>query len=103
MTLGELTADVLRGSVIVLPVVAVGLLAWWLHDRLAGIGKAFGWLGNAATADFGFEWVNNVVVGATRGMAGSLRKTQTGQLNWNVAAVIGGLVIILVLLVTRAL
>jgi NADH-quinone oxidoreductase subunit L len=53
----------------------------------------------AVASGLGFEWVNRQVSGLTRGAAALLQHTQTGQLNWNVAGILAGLVIILLILV----
>jgi len=102
LALGELVTDVLKGSIVVLPVVLAGLLAWGLHKPLAGLGRAFTWLMRAAAADFGFEWINSAVVNAVGSAAGALRRTQTGLLNWNVAGMVFGLLAILLVLLLRA-
>ncbi|NLX11697.1 MAG: NADH-quinone oxidoreductase subunit L [Chloroflexi bacterium] len=85
-----------------LGVVAVGLLLWAWRDPLAMISAGLWPLGEAATHDFGFEWLNARIVAGTRAAAGALRTTQTGWLNWNVAGIIGGLLIVLVFLALGA-
>jgi hypothetical protein len=50
----------------------------------------------------GFEWVNRQVTSLTKRMAGLFQLTQTGQLNWNVAGILGGLVLILLILLRGA-
>jgi NADH-quinone oxidoreductase subunit L len=61
-----------------------------------------GWLvnmlqapGRFAAADFGFEWLNRQVVAGIQRSAALLQKTQTGQLNWNVAGIALGLLALL--------
>jgi hypothetical protein len=83
---------------VALAVIALGLLAWWLRDQLVWL---TGWLrgpARAAAGDFGFEWLNRRVIGLTQGVATGLRVTQTGQLNWNVVGIVGGLAIVLAFL-----
>jgi hypothetical protein len=54
-----------------------------------------GWAENS----FGFEWINRRVAAVARGSAELLSYTQTGQLNWNIAGILVGLVILLIVLV----
>jgi NADH-quinone oxidoreductase subunit L len=85
-----------------LVVVALGLAAWWWRDKLTGLASALSGIGRAAAADFGFEWINRQVVGLTGQVASALRVTQTGQLNWNVVGIVGGLIMVLIVLVWGA-
>jgi hypothetical protein len=55
-----------------------------------------GGLGRAAADGFGFERINRWVVDTTLDAASSLRVLQTGQLNWNLVGILGGLLAILV-------
>jgi hypothetical protein len=50
----------------------------------------------------GFEWLNQRIVNLTRWAGSALQLTQTGQLNWNVAGILGGVVLILLILVGGA-
>jgi hypothetical protein len=50
----------------------------------------------------GFEWINQQIVTLTSRTASRLQRTQTGQLNWNVAGILAGLVLILIILVRGA-
>jgi len=81
-----------------LAVVATGLAAWWQRRLLAGLARLLGGLGTAARRSFGFEAVNRGIVRATEGVAEGLRVTQTGFLNWNVLAILVGLVVVLAIL-----
>jgi NADH-quinone oxidoreductase subunit L len=81
-----------------LAVVALGLAAWWWRDRLAPISSRLRWLAGAANGDLGLAWFNRVVVRGVSGIAQALTITQTGQFNWNMVGVLGGLIIILALL-----
>ncbi len=89
-------------TLLALGVVALGLLAWWFHSALAWIGDVLRPVGYAASKDFGFEWLNYRIVDATKYAANKLRITQTGELNWNVLGIVGGLVIVLVVLAVGA-
>jgi NADH-quinone oxidoreductase subunit L len=81
-----------------LAVVALGLAAWWWRDRLTSVASRLHFLSDAAAADFGFAWLNQIIIRAARGVAEGLAVTQTGQLNWNVLGIVGALVIVLALL-----
>jgi NADH-quinone oxidoreductase subunit L len=81
-----------------LAVVALGLLAWWRRQDLAGVARALGGVGTMASNSFGFEAINRGIVRATVASAESLRVTQTGVLNWNVCAILAGLVVLLAIL-----
>ena len=86
-------------TLLALVVVAAGLLAWYMRERLAGVADTFSFVARAASSDFGFEWVNRAIVSVTRRTADALRTTQTGELSWNMVGIAGGLVIILAVLV----
>ncbi len=100
LDLGELISEILSAPAtwLALAVIAIGLAAWWWHDRLAAVRDGLSFLARWAEADFGFEWINRQVVRLTRGTAEALTTTQTGVLNWNVAGIVGGLVAVLMIL-----
>jgi NADH-quinone oxidoreductase subunit L len=81
-----------------LAVVALGLGAWWGRQRLAAAASWLRPLSRAAAADFGFAGLNAAIVRGVRSLAERLSVTQTGQLNWNMLGIAGGLVIVLALL-----
>ncbi|MER3514802.1 MAG: hypothetical protein C4310_10815 [Chloroflexota bacterium] len=85
-----------------LAVVAVGLWAWRARRDLEWLTRPLRGLAQAAAAGFGFEAVNRATVGLTQGAAEALRRLQTGQLNWNVAGIVGGVVIVLAFLAIGA-
>lgn len=85
-------------TLVALVIIALGLAAWWWHDRLTGLANALKGIGKAAVASFGFEAINRGIVKGTQNAAESLRVTQTGALNWNIFAILLGLVIVLVVL-----
>ena len=84
-----------------LAIVALGLSAWWWRERLAAFTSRLRFLARAAAGDFGFAWLEGFIVRAAQGTAEKLSFTQTGQLNWNVLSVVGGLVIVLAFLIWR--
>lgn len=83
---------------VALAAVAVGLWAWRARRDLEWLIRPLRGLGQAASAGFGFETVNRAVVRLTQETAEALRRLQTGQLNWNVAGIVGGVVIVLAFL-----
>jgi NADH-quinone oxidoreductase subunit L len=99
-TTGALLAKiaVAPATYLALSVVALGLLAWWRRQSLSGLARALGFVGRAAADSFGFEAVNRGIVRATVASAEALRATQTGVLNWNVGAILAGLVVLLAIL-----
>ncbi len=99
LSTGEILGEVISvPTLIALAVIAIGLILWWQHARLAGLARRLQWLGKMAVDNFGFEWINRTVVRVTQGSAEALRVTQTGVLNWNVAGIVGGLIIVLIVL-----
>lgn len=87
---------------VALLVVMLGLAGWWWRGRLGWLAGRLQWLTRAAGADFGFEALNHNLVRLARQTATALRATQTGQLNWNVAGIAGGLIIVLTFLLWSA-
>jgi NADH-quinone oxidoreductase subunit L len=81
-----------------LAVVALGLLIGWQREKLAGLGSLLKIPAGWARDSFGFEWINRRVVSAVRSSSDGLSYTQTGQLNWNVAGILLGLVVIMLLM-----
>jgi NADH-quinone oxidoreductase subunit L len=84
---------------ITLGVIALAFGLWIGRKALARGAQAFK---PVVASGLGFEWVNQQVVNLTRGTAARLQRTQTGQLNWNIAGILSGLVLILIILVRGA-
>jgi NADH-quinone oxidoreductase subunit L len=82
-----------------LGVTALGFAAWWGRERLSGLTARLQWLERVTAQDFGFEWLNARIVSGTRRAAHALRATQTGELNWNMVGIVGGLVLVLAFVV----
>jgi NADH-quinone oxidoreductase subunit L len=85
-------------TLLALMVVAVGIAAWFLTrapEALANLPPAAERL---AGSEFGFEWLNGRIAQVTQRTAGALQLSQTGQLNWNVAAVVATLGLVLLAL-----
>jgi NADH-quinone oxidoreductase subunit L len=85
-----------------LGVVALGLLAWWQRARLSLVKEALADLGWLAEHSFGFEAANRAVVRTVQAWAEEIRGLQTGMLNWNVVAIVGGLVAVLLIVALGA-
>ncbi len=84
-------------TAIALLATAIGLGAWWLRRR-RGAGAALQPLLRTANTGFGFEQLNARIGAAAQSAAAALQLTQTGQLNWNVAGIVLGLALVLILL-----
>jgi len=93
----ELVMDVIShpSTALALVVVFAGLALWLLRARLARIPTVLARAGFLTSSDFGFETLNKLVVRTTNGAASWLGRTQTGQLNWNIAGIAGGLTLVL--------
>jgi len=85
-----------------LVIIALGLAGWWWRDRLSGLTKALQGFSRFAADSFGFEKINKAIVNEAQTSGEALRVTQTGQLNWNVAGILIGLVAVLVTLLLGA-
>jgi NADH-quinone oxidoreductase subunit L len=86
---------------IALTVVALGLVIFWMVRRQAGVRRE-AWADVLNRESFGFDWLNRQVVTGTNRLASALQKTQTGILSWNVVAIIGALLAVLIFLVWSA-
>jgi NADH-quinone oxidoreductase subunit L len=78
-----------------LAVIGLGFGLWAARKPFARPARAFKPL---AESGLGFEWLNTQIVSLTQRLAAFLQRFQTGQLNWNVAGILGGLILILLLL-----
>ena len=96
----ELVGEILGAPAtwVALAVVAAGLALWWWRDRFGWLANLLAPVGRAAEHDFGFEWINSRVVEATSGSAEAMRTTQTGLVSWNIAGIVGGLILVLAML-----
>ena len=85
--------------------------ATWFALLVVGLGfiiayirmKGFKYFGGGilqplVDTSFGFDSLNTVVVKVVSNFAERLRATQTGELNWNILGIIGGLLVVLVVL-----
>ncbi|MBI9044385.1 MAG: NADH-quinone oxidoreductase subunit L [Anaerolineaceae bacterium] len=83
-------------------VIALGIMGWIFRSKLGLISKLFGWLKWLSLRSFGFEVINQVVVGISNGLAQGLRHTQTGVIGWNILGIIAAAAILLSILVMGA-
>lgn len=72
-----------------------GMAVWLIRDRFSGVIVAMQPLAGISRHDFGFEWFNQKIISWIIKLTSTLRRTQTGQLNWNVVGILIGLVILL--------
>jgi NADH-quinone oxidoreductase subunit L len=84
-------------TLVPLAVIALGILCWFFRDKLASLGKLFGWLRWLADHSFGFEAINSGVVSAAQGSAEGLRVTQTGVLGWNILGILSTIIVLFTL------
>lgn len=80
-----------------LAVIGLGLLAWWKRERLQLITEPLQGIGHIAAHSFGFEAINRGIVTTVQNAAESVRGLQTGQLNWNILAIVVGLVMVMLI------
>ena len=80
---------------ITLVVIGLGFGLWEARQYF---GRPAGSLKPLVESGLGFEWLNLQIMSLTQRLAAFLQRFQTGQLNWNVAGILGGLILILLLL-----
>jgi NADH-quinone oxidoreductase subunit L len=80
---------------ITLAVIGLGFGLWAARTYFARPVKA---LKPLVEGGLGFEWLNRQIVTVTQTVATFLQRFQTGQLNWNMVGILGGLILILLLL-----
>jgi len=78
-----------------LAVIATGFGLWFYRKGFPALSKD---LKSLLGRGFGFDWVNRQIVRFTQWIAAQLQRTQTGQLNWNIVGILGGLTILLLAL-----
>jgi hypothetical protein len=79
--------------------IAVGFGLWIKRATFVKLTRK---LKPAIASGLGFEWLNQQVVNLTTRAASILQLSQTGQLNWNMAGILGGLLLILLVLARGA-
>jgi NADH-quinone oxidoreductase subunit L len=100
----QMVGDILAepATWLALVVVALGVVAWLLRGRLVSLTAALEPLIRPTQSDLGFEWLNRQIIRLFQRFSGVVCSTQTGQLNWNVAGIVGALVLLLALLLMEA-
>ena len=96
----DLFGDIVRAPVtwIALLTVGIGIALWYWRSAVLRLLSGLERVKGIATSDFGFEWLSQQIVRWTNAAAEAIRNTQTGQLNWNVAQILVGLIVVLALL-----
>jgi NADH-quinone oxidoreductase subunit L len=85
-----------------LVVVAAGMAAWQYRARLTLITEPLADMFWAANHSFGFEAINRSIVNLVQVAAEDVRNLQTGQVNWNLAAIVAGLVVVFLIVAMGA-
>ncbi len=86
-------------TLLAMAVIGAGIAFWLLRSRLRLLSRLSQPLVGPAQKDLGFEWLNRQVIRLVQELSVVLCSTQTGQFNWNVAGIVGGLVVLLVILI----
>ena len=81
---------------ITLAVIALGFSLWAGRRYLVRPARA---LKSLFETGLGFEWINSQVANLIQRLAGGLQRLQTGQLNWNVMGILGGLIVVVFVLI----
>lgn len=104
LTTLELVREVVSApaTLIALLVIVIGLACWIWREKLNQVTRSFRILAKWAENSFGFEAINNGIVNITNSGAEALRNLQTGYLNWNIFAVMAGLIILIAILIWGA-
>ena len=89
-------------TLIALLVIGLGIALWLLRSRLVGLVEGLKSIRWVSENSFGFEAINSAVVRITNSLAETLRKTQTGYLNWNVLGILAAVIVLFTLLVLGA-
>jgi len=85
-----------------LAVIGLGCLTWIARDSLIGISNRLLFIRRLANGNFGFDFINEIIVKGINSSAEFLRKSQTGQLNWNIFGILSGLIIVIAILLIGA-
>lgn len=104
MTTVEMVVEIITAPVtgLALLIIALGLAIWPLRHRLQPLRQPLTPLVELTANGLGFEDANRQIIKGTKGAATVLSRTQTGQLNWNIAAIVGALALVLIILLWGA-
>ena len=89
-------------TLIALVVIGLGILLWFLRDKLEGVTNGLRSIRWAAEKSFGFEAINSAVVSVTHSIAEAVRRTQTGLLGWNVVGIVLTVIVLFAILILGA-
>lgn len=76
----------------------IGASAWLGRSRLKGLLRAWQWMARIQAGGFHFESINRIVSVAVHGTSAQMARVQTGLLNWNLAWLVGGLCLLLLVM-----
>lgn len=79
-------------------IVGLSLTLFFVLGRKFALSQNPAWLDALTETSFGFESLNHNVVRGVNFIAEKLRFTQSGELNWNILGIIGGLLAVLLVL-----
>ncbi|MCL4275378.1 MAG: NADH-quinone oxidoreductase subunit L [Anaerolineales bacterium] len=79
-------------------IVAASLTLFFVLGRKSALVDAPAWWKTLTETSFGFESLNHSVVRGVNFIAEKLRFTQSGELNWNILGIMGGLLAVLLVL-----
>lgn len=79
-------------------VVGLSLTLFFILGRKFALADAPAWWNTLTETSFGFETLNHSVVRGVNLIAEKLRFTQSGELNWNILGIMGGLLAVLLVL-----
>lgn len=103
LSLQEMIQEVLSiPTLVALAIIGIGILLWFLRDKLEGVSNGLKSIRWAAEKSFGFEAINSAVVKTTTNIADTLRQTQTGILNWNVLGIVASIIVLFAILILGA-
>lgn len=99
--LQTVTIEIIRSpwTYLALGTACLGMLLWIMRSHLSRITQVLVPAAEFLRQGFGFEHINRYIIFGTNNAVQSLRKIQTGQLNWNVVGIVLGLVVVLALAV----
>lgn len=79
-------------------IVGLSLTLFFVLGRKSALADAPAWWNKLTETSFGFESLNHSVVRGVNFIAEKLRFTQSGELNWNILGIMGGLLAVLLVL-----